>query len=89
MNILLDHREKIRAHHRADEAETLEYLTSKFGPDKKHAHPYSRTGDTSRSGSAACFGSNANRELSWRIRPFLRRRPRADDIGGSPLTRPG
>ncbi len=34
MNILLDHREKIRAHHRADEAEILEYLTSTFGPDE-------------------------------------------------------
>lgn len=34
MNSLLDHREKVRAHHRSDEAETLEYLVSNFGPDK-------------------------------------------------------
>lgn len=35
LNTLIDYREKIRTHHRTDEAEILEYLISNFGPDKQ------------------------------------------------------
>ena len=35
MNSLIDYREKIRTHHRSDEAEILEYLISSYGPDKQ------------------------------------------------------
>lgn len=34
MNTLIDFREKVRTHHRTDEAEILEYLISNFGPDE-------------------------------------------------------
>ena len=33
MNTLIDYREKIRIHHRSDEAEILEYLVTNFAPD--------------------------------------------------------
>ena len=35
MNALIDHREKIRDLHRADETEILEYLKTNFAPDKE------------------------------------------------------
>lgn len=34
MSSLIDFREKVRTHHRTDEAEILEYLISSFGPDE-------------------------------------------------------
>ena len=34
MSSLIDFREKVRTHHRTDEAEVLEYLISNFGPDE-------------------------------------------------------
>lgn len=34
MSTLIDFREKVRTHHRTDEAEILEYLISNFGPDE-------------------------------------------------------
>ena len=34
MSSLIDFREKVRTHHRTDEAEILEYLISNFGPDE-------------------------------------------------------
>lgn len=34
MNTLIDYREKIRTHHRSDEAEILHYLISNYGPDE-------------------------------------------------------
>lgn len=34
MNTLIDFRERVRTHHRTDEAEILEYLISNFGPDE-------------------------------------------------------
>ena len=35
MNTLMDYREKIRTHHRTDEAEILEHLISNYGPDEQ------------------------------------------------------
>ncbi|MEH6791820.1 bifunctional proline dehydrogenase/L-glutamate gamma-semialdehyde dehydrogenase PutA [Parasphingorhabdus sp.] len=34
MNTLIDFRDQVRTHHRTDEAEILEYLVSKYGPDE-------------------------------------------------------
>jgi RHH-type proline utilization regulon transcriptional repressor/proline dehydrogenase/delta 1-pyrroline-5-carboxylate dehydrogenase len=34
MNALIDHREKIRSHHRADESKILDYLISHYAPDQ-------------------------------------------------------
>lgn len=34
MHALIDYREKVRAYHRADEAEVIDYLISHYGPDK-------------------------------------------------------
>ena len=39
MNILFDDREKIRTHHRAEEAEILEDLISNFSPDEQMRKP--------------------------------------------------
>jgi len=35
MNALIDYRERVRTHHRTDEAEILQYLISNFGPDEQ------------------------------------------------------